>query len=176
VCRVCLRIVSAFFAQLRLYAIELNGKDDVPASLVVVKQPFPCCISKGKRLLAEQFVVQLLSGAAALVTADGPVVATLKWRKDVPRPPSTLTITPLLNNEQPLDVARGLATFPLEFNTGTRKHAVRVSVSMRAVVRRSFVPPVSTAAPESALNDAAVAANQQRPPPSLTLHGPPSDW
>jgi len=124
--------------QLELYREELrnlqeNTSPSVPlAALVIIRQPFPTVIRKGKQFGEDQLTVQLLTGACNDLSMRG--------YNDVGLPHITATllldngpagnISFLEGNTQPIDHTTGVARFPLRFPVGTRKSVVHIKFGM----------------------------------------------
>lgn len=125
--------------QLELYREELrhvqeNTTPTAPlAALTIVKQPFPQVIRKTQQLSEDQLTVQLLTGAYN-------DLSVLRAYNDVGLPHITATllldngpagnISFLECNTQPVDLASGIARFPLRFPVGTRKSVVHIKFQM----------------------------------------------
>lgn len=125
--------------QLELYKEELRNvrEGTVPAaplaSLVIIKQPFPQVIRKGAALSEDSLTVQLLTGAYNDLSSFRTynefgltqVTATLLLDNG---PAGNISF--LEANTQTIDLATGVARFPLRFPNGTRKTVVHIKFGM----------------------------------------------
>lgn len=133
--------------QLRLYERELAvALGDTPttdgelASLVIVRQPFPACVSKPRQLQAEALAVQLLTGAACVVEVLGAVVSDVLAPGGVSEGTRQLLLTDVFEETaHALDMESGVAVVPVRIVSGTRKSAVRLRFSLAVRVGHAFV-------------------------------------
>lgn len=95
------------------------------AELLIVKDPFPMIITKGKQLDDEQLMVKLLTGTMPNYEGVSTVKASLALDQHQ-RPTGTID-----NNTCNLDSVKLTASFALKFSSGTRKSPVSIRFAMQ---------------------------------------------
>jgi len=123
--------------QLELYHQELQlitqpQPPRVPAALVIVEQPFPMVVTKGKQLDEDGVVVMLLGGANVDFTHFSKVKVAMV--QETPQAKASATGKAIENDSQPIDAYRRLSRWHLKFLNGTRKNAVGVRFGIQVNV------------------------------------------
>lgn len=107
------------------------------AALVIIEQPFPMVITKGKPLEDDPVVVQLLSGSRVEFQSIGKVKATMvvENQPTTKAAAATKTIeTEFSYQVVSMDEAQRIAKYHLKFLNGTRKNPVTLKFSMQVQV------------------------------------------
>lgn len=112
------------------------------AELLIIKDPFPMIITKGKQLDDDQLTVKLLTGTMPNYEGVSTVKASLALDQHQ-RPTGTID-----NNTCNLDSVKLTASFALKFSSGTRKSPVSIRFAMQ-IQQGEMMHPV-----ESDLTDA----------------------
>lgn len=86
-------------------------------SLVVIKQPFPLVITKGKQLTEEQLQVQLLKSSCLPIKSISPIQCAIVSDMNT----KSTTGKMLEYDIQNIDPSTLIAKFPIKFNQGTKK-------------------------------------------------------
>lgn len=129
--------------QLELFHDELqllvHPQNPTPciAALVIIEQPFPMVITKGKPLEDDPVVVQLLSGSRVEFQSIGKVKATMvvENQPTTKAAAATKTIeTEFSYHVVSMDEAQRIAKYHLKFLNGTRKNPVTLKFSMQVQV------------------------------------------
>lgn len=107
------------------------------AALVIIEQPFPMVITKGKPLEDDPVVVQLLSGSRVEFQSIGKVKASMvvENQPTTKAAAGTKTIeTDFSYQVVSMDEAQRIAKYHLKFLNGTRKNPVTLKFSMQVQV------------------------------------------
>eukprot|EP01087_Luapelamoeba_hula_P016737 TRINITY_DN516_c6_g1_i1.p1 TRINITY_DN516_c6_g1~~TRINITY_DN516_c6_g1_i1.p1 ORF type:complete len:751 (+),score=126.06 TRINITY_DN516_c6_g1_i1:143-2395(+) len=116
------------------------------AALSIVKQPFPLIISKNKQISDDELEVRLLTGAVTEIKSCALAKAILIIDNHQTK---GIAEKSLGDDEQPLDLSKQTAKFPLKFLQGTRKNSVTLKFSMQLKVGQGETAMTTTVESEA---------------------------
>lgn len=128
--------LELFHDELQLLVAPQNPTPCI-AALVIIEQPFPMVITKGKPLEDDPVVVQLLSGSRVEFQSIGKVKASMvvENQPTTKNAAGTKTIeTDFSYQVVSMDEAQRIAKYHLKFLNGTRKNPVTLKFSMQVQV------------------------------------------
>lgn len=110
-------------------------------ALVIVEQPMPMVITKGKHLDDDPIIVQLLTGANVEIQSFSKVKVAMISDNQQVKLNSSKSIE---NDTQTMDGLRRIATFYLKFLAGTRKNSMRLRFGIQLQIVQNGAPQTCT--------------------------------
>jgi len=132
--------------QLELYHQELmalkqpSNPPRCYIALVIIQQPFPCVITKG-RPIEEPVSVQLMTGANVDIEGISPLHVVVNMDSTQPKGTPSKNIE---NEQESMDDNTKIAKFNIKFLNGTRKNLATLKFDMQVKLRGGSVIPVES--------------------------------